>query len=307
MADQRDDRSTTDQILDLLLDALAERQKARLATRQGTAGSLPGGVQEAPSAQPGPQEKPSVQAEAKAPTPAPRPLGAEARVPRPGGSSPENQPETPRPAPRAQDRVPPARVKPAAAGWPKSPPQDPQPGEEGWEPPPRQPSINMGKMIGRLAILVAALIIVVNIPVNSYGVSLARIMPEASSLIIRDGLVLKGSGPEIYVLEDDRLRWISSLDAFEHLRLTWEDVHVVDDAFLDKFEEGRPIHVLLKCQDSPHIYRLENDQKRWIKDIDTFLAEGHQWEDVRFTTCQYLRDLPTGPSIPEDAGPAPEP
>jgi hypothetical protein len=165
----------------------------------------------------------------------------------------------------------------------------------------------MGKMIGRLAILVVVLLVLVNIPVTRYGVSLARIMLETSSLIIRDGLVLKGSGPEMYILEEDRLRWISSLDAFEHLGLTWDDVHVVEDSFLAKFEEGRPIHVLLKCQTSPHIYRLENEQKRWIKDIDTFLAEGHVWEDVRFVSCQYLRDLPNGLPIPEDAGPPPEP
>jgi hypothetical protein len=165
----------------------------------------------------------------------------------------------------------------------------------------------MGKMIGRLALLVVALLILVNIPVTRYGVSLARILPEASSLIIRNGLVLKGSGPEIYVLEDDQLRWISSMDAFEHLGLTWEDVHVVEDAFLDKFEKGRPVHVLLKCQASPHIYRLENDQKRWIEDIDTFLAEGHVWEDVRFVTCEYLQGIPDGEPIPEDAGPPPQP
>jgi hypothetical protein len=165
----------------------------------------------------------------------------------------------------------------------------------------------MGKMLGRLAILTVILIILVNIPVTRYGVSLARILPDSTALIIRDGLVLKGSGPEIYILEDDRLRWISSMDAFEHLGLTWQDVHVVEDAFLDKFEKGRPLHVLLKCQGSPHIYRLENDQKRWIKDIDTFLAEGHVWEDVRFVTCEYLRGIPDGPPIPEDAGSPPQP
>jgi hypothetical protein len=165
----------------------------------------------------------------------------------------------------------------------------------------------MGKMLGRLAILIVVLIVLVNIPVTRYGISLARILPETTSLIIRDGLVLKGSSPEIYVLEEDKLRWISSLDAFDHLGLTWEDVHVVEDSFLDEFEEGRPIHVLLKCDASPHIYRLENQEKRWIRDIDTFLAEGHAWEDVRLVSCQYLRDQPDGPPIPEDAGPPPEP
>ena len=162
-------------------------------------------------------------------------------------------------------------------------------------------------MIGRLMLLVVALLILVNIPVNSYGVSLARILPETTSLIIRDGLVVKGSGPEIFVLEDGKLRWISSLDAFEHMGLTWEDVHVVEDEFLAKFEEGAPLHVLLKCGASPHVYRLENGEKRWIKDIDTFEAEGHVWDDVRFVSCQYLRDLPDGAPIPENAGVPPQP
>jgi hypothetical protein len=221
-------------------------------------------------------------------------------------------PPRPEPPPTQQHRagVPPEsapRPAPSKKATLSRSVRDPQPGEEDWEPPPRQPSIDMGKMIGRLAILVAVLLILVNIPVTRYGVSLARIMPETASLIIRDGLVLKGSGPEIYVLEQDRLRWISSLDAFEHMGLTWADVHVVEDEFLAKFEKGAPIHVLLKCPTSPHIYRLENAEKRWIKDIDTFEAEGHVWEDVRIVGCQHLRDLPDGPPIPEDAGPPPQP
>jgi len=272
--------STTDQILDLLLDALAERQKAQRA--EGS-----------PSPQPSPQREREV-------VPLPRPEPSPAREkevvppPRPEPSLAEQQ----RPAPRPSS----ARSTPPPRPFP-----EPQPGDEGWEPPARLPSIQMGKMIGRLVILIALLAVLVNIPVTRYGVSLARIMPESSSLIIRDGLVLKGSGSEIYILEDDKLRWISSLDAFEHLGLTWKDVHVVDDKFLEQFEMGRPLHVLLKCNDSPHIYRLENDQKRWIKDIDTFLAEGHVWEDVRFVGCGYLRSIPNGPPIPEDAGPPPEP
>jgi hypothetical protein len=182
-----------------------------------------------------------------------------------------------------------------------------QPGEEGWEPSARLPSINMGKLLGRLAILVALLVVAINIPVKSHGVSLSRILPDTASLIIRDGLVLKGSGPEIYMLQDNKLRWISSLDAFEHLRLTWKDVHVVDDEFLAQFEIGRPIHLILKCQSSPHIYVLENGTKRWIRDIETFTAEGYVWDDVQLVDCSYLRSLPDGPTIPEDAGPPPQP
>jgi len=169
------------------------------------------------------------------------------------------------------------------------------------------PSVGLDRTLGRFLLLVVALIVALNVPVNRHGVSLARMMPDSAALIIRDGLVLKGSGPEIYILQNDRLRWISSLDAFEHLGLKWGNVHVVEDSFLARFEIGRPIHVLLKCPASPHIYRLENNQKRWIRDIDTFLAEGHVWEDVRLVACEYLRGIPDGLPIPEDAGEPPRP
>ncbi len=185
--------------------------------------------------------------------------------------------------------------------------REPRPGDTDWQPPPRVPTMHLEKALVRFLALVAVLIVVVNVPVNAYGVSLARILPDSASLVIRDGLVLKGSGPEIYILRDDELHWISSMDAFEHLGLKWGDVHVVEDSFLRRFEQGRPIHVLLKCNGSPHIYRLENQQKRWIRDMDTFLAEGHVWDDVRFVSCDYLRRIPDGPPIPEDAGPPPQP
>lgn len=229
----------------------------------------------------------------------------QAQAPKPGSGPPGEvpQPEQ-RPAEQAEQ---PAPSRPAVKALRPQRPREPGPGDEGWEPPPRLPPIHLERVLLRFLILVAVLIIAVNVPVTRYGVSLARIMPDSASLIIRDGLVLKGSGPEIYMLQDDKLRWISSLDAFEHLGLVWGDVHVVEDDFLDRFEKGRPIHVLLKCRASPHIYRLENQQKRWIKDIDTFLAEGHVWEDVRFVDCAYLRGIPDGPPIPEDAGPPPQP
>ncbi|MBN1138729.1 MAG: hypothetical protein JXM73_19240 [Anaerolineae bacterium] len=280
---------STDQILDLLLDALAERQRAR----QGI-----------PSlrATPSPEQQPRM--EERGATPSSLAVPGD-RAPQPAPSAAREVLPT-RPAPPVERRT---GVPPAAGSRlsPPAPKSEPGPGEEGWKPPSRLPSINMGKTLGRLLILIVVLTIVINIPVTRHGVSLARIMPESSSLVIRDGLVLKGSGSEIYILEDDKLRWISSMDAFEHLDLAWKDVHVVDDAFLTRFEKGRPIHVLLKCSDSPHIYRLENDQKRWIKDIDTFLAEGHVWEDVRAVSCDYLRSIPDGPPIPEDAGPPPQP
>ncbi|MGA9351921.1 MAG: hypothetical protein WBW48_24385 [Anaerolineae bacterium] len=208
------------------------------------------------------------------------------------------------PSPAPQPTVEPSAPEPIAAAKPTG---DPWAGEEDWVPPPPLPSINLGRTLGRLLLVLVVLVVVINVPITRYGTSLARIMPDTAALVIRDGLVLKGSGSDIFVLEDNKLRWISSLDAFEFFGYRWDQVHVVDDSFLEKFEKGRPIHVLLKCEGSPHIYALEDGQKRWIKDILTFEAEGYVWEDVKFVSCDYLHNLPDGPPIPEDAGPPPQP
>jgi hypothetical protein len=165
--------------------------------------------------------------------------------------------------------------------------------------------MGLGRMLGRLALVIALLLVVVNIPFNRFGTSLARAMPDEAALIIRDGLVLKGSDEKIYVLEANQRRWISSLDAFQAYGYRWEQVHEVDDQFLEQFELGRPIHLLYKCRTSPHIYAFEDGRKRWIKDIPTFEAQGYVWEDVRFVACDVLERIPDGLPIPEDAGTPP--
>jgi len=260
--------STTEQILDLLLDALQERQTARQG--KATAGAADAAAKAADATTEAAEAATDVMAEIEAITKAPPPSGKVVKK-----------------APK--------------------PPREPRPGEEGWTLPPRLPSINLGRTLGRLLLVLIILVVLANVPVNRYGTSLARIMPDKTALIVRDGLVLKGSGPEIYVLEDNKLRWISSLDAFEYFHYKWEQVHEVDDSFLEEFEKGEPIHVLLKCNQSPHIYALENGKKRWIRDIPTFELQGYVWDDVKMVTCDYLRRLPDGPSIPEDAGPPPQP
>jgi hypothetical protein len=274
--------STAEQILDLLLDALLERQAAHRAKGKPGLGRVPPPSPPAPKPVTTPSPAPQPTVEPSPPEPTAEKLAVEARRPSP-------KPPAPGPTPAAK------------------PTEEPQPGQEGWKPPQPLPSINLGRTLGRLLFVLVVLVVLINVPVNRYGTSLARIMPDAAALVIRDGLVLKGSGPEIYVLEDNKLRWISSLEAFEFFGYRWEQVHVVDDSFLEQFEKGRPIHVLLKCQGSPHIYALENGQKRWIKDILTFEAEGYVWEDVQFVSCGYLRNLPDGSPIPEDAGPPPQP
>ena len=206
-----------------------------------------------------------------------------------------------------------AALPPEAVRRPPEPeleaqPPEPEPEEEVELPPMAPGPTHAARLMGRLALGLLVAIVVVNVPLNRHGTTLATAMPDSAALVVRDGLVLKEEDDaEIYVYQDGKVRWISSMDAFEHFGYTWGDVHVVEDGYLNKFEIGTPLHVLLKCRQSPHIYRLEGGEKRWIRDIQTFEAEGHVWEDVRFVTCGYLRDLPDGETIPPDSGPPPQP
>lgn len=184
----------------------------------------------------------------------------------------------------------------------------PEPEPELEMPPAPPGSSHATRLMGRLALGLLVAIVVINIPFNRHGTTLATAMPDSAAVVIRDGLVVKEEDDEeIYVYQNGRFRWISSLDAFDHFGFTWGDVHIVEDGFLDQFEKGTPLHVLLKCRSSPHMYRLEGGEKRWIRDIATFEAEGHVWEDVRFVSCGYLRDLPDGETIPPGSGPPPQP
>jgi len=164
------------------------------------------------------------------------------------------------------------------------------------------------RLLGRLALGLLVALVLINIPFNRHGTTLATAMPDNRALVIRNGLVVKEEDdPEIYVFENGEFRWISSLDAFQARGYTWEDVHIVEDGFLEDYAMGPPIHVLVKCNGSPHIYRVEGEKKRWIVDIEAFEAAGHVWEDVQFVSCATIRSLPNGETIPPGNGPAPEP
>lgn len=71
------------------------------------------------------------------------------------------------------------------------------------------------------------------------------------------------------------------------------------------YERAEPI--VLKCYASPHIYLLEGNQKRWIRDIPAFEAEGYRWSDLSFVPCPDLRLVPDGETIPPGSGPPPQP
>lgn len=263
-------RSRLDELLDLLADEVAARLRAR------TNGE--------PNAEPAPSEPPP-----------PEDLKTETISP----AEPIAEPET------------------ATSSAPQT---DSAPIEQTAEPAPSEavtqihtgpialPTSNNTLLLKRFALLVFALVVLINIPLNAQGVALARVFPNSASLSLEDGLLVKESdSPDVYVYWKNAFHWVTSLEAFQYYRYRWQDVHIVEPGYLTHYPKGDPIYLLYKCDASPHVFAYDGKQRHWIIDIPSFVAQGFVWDQVQIVDCPYLRNLPDGESIPPGHGTPPPP
>ncbi len=161
----------------------------------------------------------------------------------------------------------------------------------------RTQDVRRGRALGQILIILVVAVLLVNVPLSYRGAGLIHSIPEATAVIIYDGMALKGSGPEIYLLEDHKLRQFSSSDTFNYFRRRHRlEIHSVDDDILAQFGRGRAIRRLVKCKDLPTIYALENGQKRRA-DILSLSSQSSPWDDIGVVSCKYLRNMPNGPPV----------
>lgn len=162
---------------------------------------------------------------------------------------------------------------------------------------PARPEGRTGRSLAQILIVLVVLLAVVNIPINQLGFGLAQLETETTPIVVRDGLILQGSGPELYVLDDHKLRLITNPGASgRYFRLN--RVRTVDDRFLEQFGQGRPIRYLVKCRTQPQIYALEEQpgqQKRQI--LARLLTNTKPWDQLHIVPCSYLGSIPSGPPI----------
>ena len=169
--------------------------------------------------------------------------------------------------------------------------------------PPSQ--FNTGRSLGQILIVLVVLLVLVNIPLN-FGLGVAQLKPDSPSVVIRNGMLLQGSGPEVYLLEDHKLRWISSSESFSRYFNQHRRINLVEDRLLQRFEQGRPIRHLVKCADSPLIYALDKGRKQWVQEPPP-PNPANPWDKVHLVPCKYLHSLPADEPISEAASPPVQP
>lgn len=102
------------------------------------------------------------------------------------------------------------------------------------------------------------------------------------------GMLVKGSGPKVYLIADGQRRWITSEQVFVGLSYPWSSIRVLFDSTLKGIFEGAPIsqaqvHVdgtLIRYAGNPKVYVVEGGQKRWIPSDEIFRQRGYRSENI---------------------------
>jgi len=109
------------------------------------------------------------------------------------------------------------------------------------------------------------------------------IYPLSSPVVYPEGALIKGSGPEIYLIENEKKCHITSAVAFERLGYKWKNVITVNDEELLNHPMGEtvllPDGTLIKGLGS-EIYLVKENKKHWIKTADIFIKLGFKWQNV---------------------------
>lgn len=113
-------------------------------------------------------------------------------------------------------------------------------------------------------------------------------------LIIKDGLLIKGSEHPHYIIKAGMRTWIPSANIFNGMGLDWNAVLTVKDNVLKTIPQGE---FLFKGSDHP-IYIFQGGKRRWIPSMDTFNKMGLNWNAVFNLKDSVVSGIPEGDAMP---------
>jgi len=126
--------------------------------------------------------------------------------------------------------------------------------------------------------------------INNYSFSIStKMVKSLISQMYKDNSLLRSvNGEKVYLIEKGKKRWIENIAAFVSNGYKWEDVILVMQYELDRFENGENIHAKLNLMPNgslikgsgPKVYLVDGNKKRWITSVDVFNSNGYKWEDV---------------------------
>ena len=110
---------------------------------------------------------------------------------------------------------------------------------------------------------------------------------SASPAYLPKADLIKGSGPEVYVLENGTRRWIPNPETFEYRGYKWTNIKIISDVLLLSYPQGNdlskysdyPEGTLLKGS-GPEVYLIELDKRRWFPNPVIFEGNNFGWKYI---------------------------
>lgn len=133
--------------------------------------------------------------------------------------------------------------------------------------------------------------------------SLDKALPDGGWLQVRDGTLVKGDTPSVYLISNGRRLPFSSATAFNGLGFQWSNVRPIGDAILKMHPAGTaigtgtppPPGVLLRFAGDPsnNVWRSAGTTRRWVAPV-VLGTIAHAGEVVTYAPAQAVRVPPMG-------------
>lgn len=129
--------------------------------------------------------------------------------------------------------------------------------------------------------------------------------PEGDAFGYKDGMLIKGSSPTVYVLSDGKRRPITSPAAFTRLGWRWENIIQIPDSDVAQYPEGAvmnetgdaPEDSLIRVEGLPTVYQIKGGKRLPIPSLAVFSGNKFGWEQV-MEVKQEIRDkFPQGEAV----------
>ncbi|MDF0665813.1 MAG: PLAT/LH2 domain-containing protein [Nitrospira sp.] len=128
-----------------------------------------------------------------------------------------------------------------------------------------------------------------------------HLMAEPQPAKLNDGLLIKGSGAAVYLIEAGERRWIPDPQTFNCRELDWNAIQTITDADLNSIPRGqdfpsRADGTLLKGA-GPAVFLMQSCERRWITSQEVFNRLGLNWGAVQTVSDRDLDAIRRGPDL----------
>ncbi len=116
--------------------------------------------------------------------------------------------------------------------------------------------------------------------------------------------LIKGSGPEVYLLESGIRHWIPNPEVFNFFNYDWNNIKTYSDSVIRKYPqsddwdkyEDYPDGSLLRGS-GPEVYLIELEKKRWIPNPKIFTGNNFGWKYIISVDNDILDDFDDGNNL----------